>query len=51
MAKATVHSTICGFEHKIEGKREGDTISILKKIFGFHETTYGSGPRSHDRHR
>lgn len=28
MAKATVHSTICGFEHKVEGKREGKTIFI-----------------------
>lgn len=29
MAKATVHSTICGFEHKIEGKRNGETFSIF----------------------
>ena len=28
MAKATVHSTICGFDHKIEGKRVGKNILI-----------------------
>jgi len=28
MSRTTVHSTICGYEHKIEGKREGETIRI-----------------------
>ena len=28
MAKATVHSNICGFDHKIEGKRVGENIAI-----------------------
>lgn len=28
MSKATVHSNICGFEHVIEGKRDGDKIII-----------------------
>jgi hypothetical protein len=28
MSKATVHSTICGFEHVIEGKRDGGNIVI-----------------------
>lgn len=28
MAKATVHSTICGYDHVIEGKRKGKNIII-----------------------
>jgi hypothetical protein len=28
MAKATVHSNLCGFNHKIEGKRDGTKIII-----------------------
>jgi len=28
MSKAMVHSTLCGFEHVIHGKREGKVITI-----------------------
>ena len=28
MSKATVHSNICGIEHVIEGKRDGENIII-----------------------
>ena len=28
MSKATVHSSICGFDHRIEGKRVGQNIVI-----------------------
>ena len=28
MAKVTAHSNICGFDHKIEGKRNGENIVI-----------------------
>jgi hypothetical protein len=28
MSQATVHSTICGFEHIIQGKRDGKTVII-----------------------
>ena len=28
MSKATVHSTLCGFDHVIQGKRDGKVIII-----------------------
>ena len=28
MSRATVHATICGFDHVIQGKRDGEVINI-----------------------